>query len=43
MTIDFGESMWLTISFAGGCFGFSWLPFFVVLGLYLLITYEEEK
>ncbi len=28
--IELGNSFWLGISFAGGVFGFGWIPFFIV-------------
>ena len=29
-TIELGNSFWLGISFAGGVFGFGWIPFCIV-------------
>ncbi len=38
MEIELGQSFWLGISFAAGCFGFGWKPFRWVFIMSLLFA-----
>jgi len=41
--IELGESFFMGISFAGGIFGFSWIPFLVVCIFFLLRLENEDN
>jgi hypothetical protein len=41
VTLDLGSSFWIGISFAAGCFGFGWLPFWIAFVLMLLLKGGE--
>lgn len=39
--INLGGGFWLGISFTAGCFGFGWLPFLVVVCIFLIIGEKD--